>query len=73
MLYATFHVEWSPLKVYSLSRKGINNNTFFYNILWVLMFTIMYITDYMRVFPFFNLKFTMSEFVAYSMREMLDK
>ncbi len=26
MLCATFHVEWLPLKVCSLSNKGINNN-----------------------------------------------
>ncbi len=26
MLYAAFHVEWSPLRVCSLSKKGINNN-----------------------------------------------
>jgi hypothetical protein len=26
MLYDAFHVEWSPLKVCSLSKKGINNN-----------------------------------------------
>jgi len=31
MLYATFHVEWPPLKVCSLSKKGINNNIVFYN------------------------------------------
>jgi hypothetical protein len=26
MLYVAFHVEWSPLRVCSLSKKGINNN-----------------------------------------------
>jgi hypothetical protein len=26
MLYATIHLEWSPLRVCSLSHKGINNN-----------------------------------------------
>ncbi len=26
MLYAAFHVEWSPLRVCSLSKKRINNN-----------------------------------------------
>jgi len=26
MLYVTFHVEWSPLKVCSLSKKGTKNN-----------------------------------------------
>jgi hypothetical protein len=26
MLYVTFHVDWSLLKVCSLSKKGINNN-----------------------------------------------
>ncbi len=29
MLYASFHVEWSPLRVCSLSNKGINNNNCF--------------------------------------------
>jgi hypothetical protein len=28
MIYATFHMEWSLLRVCSMSKKGINNNNF---------------------------------------------
>ncbi len=28
MLYVAFDMEWSPLRVCSLSKKGINNNNF---------------------------------------------
>jgi hypothetical protein len=31
MLYATFNVEWSPLKVCSISNKGTNNNKIIYS------------------------------------------
>jgi hypothetical protein len=31
MLYVTFHVGWSPLRICSLSKKGINNNNCSYS------------------------------------------
>jgi hypothetical protein len=48
MLYAAFHVEWSPLRVCSLSKKGINNNYYFLVIFWALMIIIIHTTNYMR-------------------------